>query len=60
MNLKECKYLIVDGCFHDYLCAKRRKTLTVGGVGRSCNLSCMGDTCPDFTSKNNKSKKNNE
>lgn len=57
MNPRECKHLIVDGCFHDYLCVKRRKTLTVGGVDRSYNLGCVGDSCPDFTPKGCKNKK---
>lgn len=51
MNPSECKYLIVDGCFHDYLCAKRRKILTVGGVVRSYNLGCIGGCCPNLTPK---------
>lgn len=57
ISLKECAWLIVDGCFHDYLCAKRRKIISVDGVFRSCLLGCIGEHCPDFSPKDYKDEK---
>lgn len=46
-DLKECAWLIVDGCFHDYLCAIKYTDYKNGVV--LCAAHC--ENCPDFTPK---------
>lgn len=41
---KECIWLIVDGCYHDYLCAKK---IVSDGI-KYFHRRCLGNYCPDF------------
>ena len=49
----KCKWLIVDGCYHDYLCAKK---IISDGI-EYCHRRCLGIDCPDFTPKDKKDEK---
>lgn len=53
MDPKECAWLIVDGCFHDYLCAIKYLDYKNGVV--LCAAHC--ENCPSFTPKGKKDEK---